>query len=61
MCGDAQPQVHVQLLTAILDFGMNVQQAIAAPRWRSGRFQIRSEGKELELGGQARSMSILGR
>jgi len=36
MGGDAQPQIHVQLLSAMLDFGMNAQQAIAAPRWRSG-------------------------
>jgi gamma-glutamyltranspeptidase/glutathione hydrolase len=40
MGGDAQPQIHVQLLTAILDFGMNLQQAIAAPRWRSGRMRL---------------------
>ncbi len=53
MGGDAQPQVHVQLLTAILDFGLNVQQAISAPRWRSGRFQIEQAGKEIELGGQS--------
>ncbi len=53
MGGDAQPQVHVQLLTAILDFGLNVQQAISAPRWRSGRFQTGQAGKEVELGGQS--------
>src|ERR1700736_3028675 len=40
MGGDAQPQIHVQLLTAMLDFGKNVQQAIAAPRWRSGVMPI---------------------
>lgn len=40
MGGDAQPQIHVQLLTAMLDFGMNPQQAITAPRWRSGRMRI---------------------
>ena len=40
MGGDAQPQIHVQLLTAMLDFGMNAQQAIAAPRWRSGLMRI---------------------
>ncbi|GAC1670572.1 MAG: hypothetical protein NVS9B9_29150 [Ktedonobacteraceae bacterium] len=53
MGGDAQPQVHVQLLTAILDFGLNVQQAISAPRWRSGRFQSGHEGNYVELGGQS--------
>jgi gamma-glutamyltranspeptidase/glutathione hydrolase len=50
MGGDAQPQIHVQLLSAIIDFGRNVQQAIAAPRWRSGRFMV---GQDLEVGGQS--------
>lgn len=40
MGGDAQPQVHIQLLTAMLDFGINPQQAISAPRWRSGRMRL---------------------
>ncbi len=53
MGGDAQPQIHVQLLSALIDFGLNVQQAISAPRWRSGRFQIAPGGKEQELGGQS--------
>ncbi len=44
MGGDAQPQIHVQLLSAIIDFGLNAQKAINAPRWRSGRFRI--TGKE---------------
>ncbi len=33
MGGDIQPQVHVQLMTKILDFGMDVQAAIDSPRW----------------------------
>jgi len=37
MGGDAQPQIHAQLLTAMLDFHLDPQQAIAAPRWHSGR------------------------
>nr|BBH88479.1 gamma-glutamyltransferase [Thermosporothrix sp. COM3] len=53
MGGDAQPQIHVQLLTAVIDFQLNIQQAIAAPRWRSGRFQLDQSGKEYELGGQS--------
>ncbi|QBD78028.1 gamma-glutamyltransferase [Ktedonosporobacter rubrisoli] len=53
MGGDAQPQIHVQLLTAMLDFGMNAQQAISAPRWRSGRFLTIPYGKAVELGKQA--------
>ncbi|HEX6109333.1 MAG TPA: gamma-glutamyltransferase [Ktedonobacteraceae bacterium] len=53
MGGDAQPQIHVQLLSAMLDFGMNVQQAIAAPRWRSGQMRINPlSGKQDMIQGQ---------
>ncbi len=34
---DGQPQTHLQVLTNIIDFGMDIQQAIEAPRWLSGR------------------------
>ncbi len=34
MGGDMQPQAHVQVLTDIIDFGMNVQEAGDAARWR---------------------------
>ncbi|HXS28773.1 MAG TPA: gamma-glutamyltransferase family protein [Steroidobacteraceae bacterium] len=34
MGGDMQPQGHVQVLTDIIDFGMNVQTAGDAARWR---------------------------
>jgi gamma-glutamyltranspeptidase len=60
MGGDTQPQIHVQLLTAMLDFGLNVQQAIAAPRWRSGRFRVIPIGRELELAGQSPVDEYLG-
>lgn len=53
MGGDAQPQIHVQLLSAMLDFGLNVQEAIAAPRWRSGRIRINPlSGKQDIIQGQ---------
>lgn len=31
--GDGQPQWNLQVLTKVLDLGMNVQQACEAPRW----------------------------
>jgi gamma-glutamyltranspeptidase / glutathione hydrolase len=53
MGGDAQPQIHVQLLSAVLDFGMNVQRAITAPRWRSGPMRINPlSGKQDIMHGQ---------
>ena len=53
MGGDAQPQIHVQLLTAMLDFGMNAQQAIAAPRWRSGLVRVNpTRGRQEIIQGQ---------
>jgi oxamate amidohydrolase len=37
MGGEGQPQTHVALLTRLIDFGYDVQQAIEAPRWLMGR------------------------
>ncbi len=33
MGGDVQPQIHVQLMTQVLDFHVDLQQAIDRPRW----------------------------
>lgn len=33
MGGDAQPQVHAQLVSALVDGGLDIREAIAAPRW----------------------------
>jgi gamma-glutamyltranspeptidase len=51
MGADAQPQVHVQLLTAVIDFGLTIQEAINAPRWRSGRV-VAQGGRQVMLHGQ---------
>lgn len=37
MGGEGQPQSQCALLTRVLDFGYNIQQAIEAPRWLYGR------------------------
>jgi gamma-glutamyltranspeptidase/glutathione hydrolase len=34
--GDGQPQTQVQVLTGVIDFGLNLQEAIEYPRWVSG-------------------------
>jgi gamma-glutamyltranspeptidase/glutathione hydrolase len=33
MGGDAQPQIHAQLVSALVDGGVDIRTAIAAPRW----------------------------
>ena len=37
---DGQPQTHIQVMTAAFDFGMDIQAAIDAPRWVSGRYLL---------------------
>jgi gamma-glutamyltranspeptidase/glutathione hydrolase len=42
---DGQPQTHVQVMTSVFDFGLDIQSAIEAPRWLSGRSLVdQSEG-----------------
>lgn len=33
MGGDVQPQVHIQLMTKVLDYGIDPQRAVDSPRW----------------------------
>jgi gamma-glutamyltranspeptidase/glutathione hydrolase len=40
MGADGQPQIHVQTYVAMIDFGQDIQQALAGPRWLSGRFAL---------------------
>ena len=65
MGGEGQPQTHAAMVTRLVDFGYDVQQAIEAPRWLMGRTwgtqsqDLSLEGRiadevirELELRGQ---------
>jgi gamma-glutamyltranspeptidase/glutathione hydrolase len=40
MGADSQPQIHVQAYVAMIDFGLDIQQAVEMPRWLSGRFGL---------------------
>ena len=40
MGADGQPQIHAQTYVSIIDHGRNIQEAVQAPRWLSGRFAL---------------------
>jgi gamma-glutamyltranspeptidase len=40
MGADGQPQIHLQAYVALIDHGRDIQGALEAPRWLSGRFLL---------------------
>ena len=40
MGADGQPQIHAQAYVAMIDHGRDIQEAVEAPRWLSGRFAL---------------------
>jgi gamma-glutamyltranspeptidase/glutathione hydrolase len=52
MGADGQPQIHLQAYTAMIDFGLDVQQAVESPRWLSGRFVLRDPRDLLNMEGR---------
>jgi gamma-glutamyltranspeptidase/glutathione hydrolase len=40
MGADGQPQIHLQTWINLIDHGLDIQQALEAPRWLSGRFGL---------------------
>jgi gamma-glutamyltranspeptidase len=40
MGADGQPQIHLQTWIHLIDHGLDIQQALEAPRWLSGRFGL---------------------
>ena len=52
MGADGQPQIHLQAYTAMIDFGLDIQQAVEAPRWLAGRFALGDARDVLNLEGR---------
>ena len=52
MGADGQPQIHVQAYTAMIDFGLDIQQAVQSPRWLSGRFVLGDSRDLLNMEGR---------
>jgi gamma-glutamyltranspeptidase len=40
MGADGQPQIQLQLYTAMIDYGLDIQEALELPRFLSGRFSL---------------------
>jgi gamma-glutamyltranspeptidase/glutathione hydrolase len=49
MGADGQPQIQLQLYTAMIDFGLDIQEAIELPRFLSGRFSLGEARDTLHL------------
>ncbi|MBC5767094.1 gamma-glutamyltransferase [Ramlibacter albus] len=49
MGADGQPQIQLQLYSALVDFGLDIQEAIEMPRFLSGRFALGEERDTLHI------------
>ena len=52
MGADGQPQIHLQSYVGLVDFGLDIQQALEMPRWLSGRFNIGDSRDLLNIEGR---------
>jgi len=59
MGADGQPQIHLQAYVAMIDFGLNVQQAVEMPRWLSGRFALGEPRDLLNIEGRYPAATII--
>jgi gamma-glutamyltranspeptidase len=49
MGADGQPQIHAQTYVSMIDHGLDIQQAVQAPRWLSGRFGLGEQRDTLHV------------
>ncbi|UYN95383.1 MAG: gamma-glutamyltransferase [Enhydrobacter sp.] len=52
MGADGQPQIHLQAYLAMIDHGLDIQQAVEAPRFLSGRFGLLEARDTLHIEGR---------
>ncbi|MFG3595979.1 gamma-glutamyltransferase [Bradyrhizobium sp. RDI18] len=52
MGADGQPQIQLQLYSAMVDFGLDIQEAIEMPRFLSGRFALGEARDTLHIEGR---------
>ncbi|WP_084030508.1 gamma-glutamyltransferase [Bradyrhizobium paxllaeri] len=52
MGADGQPQIQMQLYAAMIDFGLDIQEAIEMPRFLSGRFALGEARDTLHIEGR---------
>ncbi len=57
---DGQAQFHVQVLTNVLDFGMEIQEAIERPRFLQGRFMLGDAAEVLRIEGRVGRRALAG-
>ena len=58
MGADGQPQIQLQTYVAMIDFGRDIQEALEAPRWLSGRFALREARDTLHIEGRFASTTL---
>ena len=58
MGADGQPQIHLQTYVAMIDFGLDIQQALDCPRWLSGRFALGEARDTLHIEGRTPKATI---
>lgn len=58
MGADGQPQIHLQTYVAMIDHGLDIQQALEAPRFLSGRFGLLEARDTLHIEGRFPAATI---
>jgi gamma-glutamyltranspeptidase/glutathione hydrolase len=58
MGADGQPQIHMQVYSALIDHGLDIQQALDMPRFLSGRFGLLEARDTLHLEGRIPEATI---